>query len=94
MLSTPWRARVSGWAPRAHGAGREAYQTGRGCTLALPEAVEGVAVVCCCSSVAAVDAWTVATWSAVVAAALRLMCWRGVGTDQEQGKGREEGKKE
>lgn len=45
---------------RVRSSGREAYQTGRGCALALPEAVDGVAVVCCCSSVAAVDAWTVA----------------------------------
>lgn len=51
---------VYGCAPRANGAGREAYQTGRGRTIARPEAVECVAVVCCCSSVAAVDAWTVA----------------------------------
>ena len=44
--------------------------------------------------VAAVNAWTVARWSAVVDAAIRLMCWRGVGADQEQGKERKEGKKE
>ena len=30
------RARVSGWAPRAHGSGREAYQTGRGCAHRPP----------------------------------------------------------
>lgn len=51
---------VYGCAPRANGAGREAYQTGRWCTLARSEAVDGVAPVCCCSSVDAVDAWTVA----------------------------------
>ena len=83
---------MSGWEQRVRSAGREAYQTGRG-ALARPEAVDGVAVVCCCSSVAAVDAWTVAKWSAVVAAALRLMCWRGVGTDQEQEKERRKGNK-
>ena len=36
---------------------------GDGELLARPEAFEGVAVVCCCSSVAAVDTWTVARWS-------------------------------
>ena len=29
-LAHPRRARVSGWASRAHGSGREAYQTGEG----------------------------------------------------------------
>ena len=51
-----------------------------------PEAVEGVAVVCCCSSVGLVS----------VAAALLLMCWRGgrhgSRAKEEQGKGRK-GKK-
>ena len=39
---------------------------GGGVPIARPEAVEGVEAVCCCSSVAAVDVWTVARWSAVV----------------------------
>ena len=34
---TPGGARVSGWAPRAHGSGREAYQTGEGAPIARPK---------------------------------------------------------
>ena len=55
---TPWMARVSGWAPMAQGVRNT--RRGEGAPIALPEAVEGVAVVCCCSSVADVDAWKVA----------------------------------
>ena len=54
---------VSGW-HRGHtvqGARRSSRDDGA--PIGLPEAVEGVAVVCCCSSVAAVDTWTVARWS-------------------------------
>ena len=53
-----------------------------GAPIGLPEAVEGVAVVCCCSSVGLMS----------VAAALLLMCWRGgrhgSRAKEEQGKGR------
>lgn len=35
---TPDGARWSGWAPRAHSSGREAYQTGEGAPIARPEA--------------------------------------------------------
>ena len=53
-----------------------------GAPIGLPEAVEGVAVVCCCSSVSLVS----------VAAALLLMCWRGgrhgSRAKEEKGKGR------
>ena len=55
---------------------------GEGVPHRSPEAVEGVAVVCCCSSVGLVS----------VAAALLLMCWRGgrhgSRAKEEQGKGR------
>ena len=55
---------------------------GEGAPIARPEAFEGVAVVCCCSSVGLVS----------VAAALLLMCWRGgrhgSRAKEEQGKGR------
>ena len=58
-----------------------------GAPIGLPEAVEGVAVVCCCSSVGIVS----------VAAALLLMCWRGgrhgSRAKEEQGKEREGKKK-
>ena len=58
-----------------------------GAPIGLPEAVEGVAVVCCCSSVGLVS----------VAAALLLMCWRGgrhgSRAKEEQGKERKEKKK-
>ena len=58
-----------------------------GAPIGLPEAVEGVAVVCCCSSVGIVS----------VAAALLLMCWRGgrhgSRAKEEQGKERKGKKK-
>ena len=58
-----------------------------GAPIGLPEAVDGVAVVCCCSSVGIVS----------VAAALLLMCWRGgrhgSRAKEEQGKERKGKKK-
>ena len=78
---------MSGWHHGRTVLGARRSSRGEGVPHRLPEAVEGVAVVCCCSSVGLVS----------VAAALFLMCWRGgrhgSRAKEEQGKERKEKKK-